>query len=155
MLLRYAESKGMRASVRIVPPTVGGPGRDAMRFRWRPGKRRLGGWLLTAIGFILSPLSWWNDLLVNIPLAYLLAWPLGRISEKLFIPALVIGYWITNVAGFMLMHIGFKRSLTVSGQKDFRKTFWRNFWIACLYTGLIIWLAHQGWISLPDKDSFL
>jgi hypothetical protein len=108
----------------------------------------MGGWILTVVGFILSPLSWWNDLLVNIPLAYLFAWPVGLINERLFIPALVVGYWMTNVAGLLLMHAGINRSLLRGGR--FRVTFWKNFWIACLYTGLIVWLAQQGWLSLPS-----
>ena len=37
-------------------------------------KRKLWGSTLGVIGFLLSPLSWWNDLLVNIPLAVAFAW---------------------------------------------------------------------------------
>ena len=32
-------------------------------------KRKAYGGLLGFIGFLLSPLSWWNDLFVNVPLA--------------------------------------------------------------------------------------
>lgn len=37
-------------------------------------KRKIGGGTLAFIGFMLSPLSWWNDLFVNVPLALGFAW---------------------------------------------------------------------------------
>lgn len=33
-------------------------------------KKYFKGGLITAVGYVLSPLSFWNDMLVNIPLAY-------------------------------------------------------------------------------------
>ena len=33
-----------------------------------------GGGFLVVAGFLLSPLSWWNDLVINIPLALGFAW---------------------------------------------------------------------------------
>ncbi len=66
---------------------------------------------LAFIGFILSPLSWWNDIFVNVPLAYAFAWLIGKfidifidIERWLFITLFIIGYFITNVAGFLMMH---------------------------------------------------
>ena len=44
--------------------------------------------ILVTAGFILSPLSWWNDLLVNIPLAYLFSLPFSILDESLFLPGL-------------------------------------------------------------------
>jgi len=32
-------------------------------------KRKVTGGILGLVGFMLSPLSWWNDLFVNVPLA--------------------------------------------------------------------------------------
>ncbi len=55
------------------------------------------------LGYILSPLSWWNDLLVNIPIALLAAnvihSVMGVSRELLFIAV----YWLTNVVGLILM----------------------------------------------------
>ena len=57
-------------------------------------------------GFILSPLSWWNDAVVNIPIALALAHTtsgvLGLETPKLFIAF----YWITNIIGILLMILG-------------------------------------------------
>jgi hypothetical protein len=63
------------------------------------------------IGFILSPLSWWNDLFVNFPLAYGFAWIVGRVihmflavHEWLFVYLFVFGYFLSNLAGFLMLH---------------------------------------------------
>lgn len=47
-------------------------------------KLKIKSFFIAVVGFVLSPLSWWNDLFVNIPLAYLFAVPFGFISEKYF-----------------------------------------------------------------------
>src|SRR5689334_14824215 len=74
-------------------------------------KRRLTGSFLAAIGFMLSPLSWWNDAFVNLPLAlafaWLLSWPFAKSwKETVFNVSVIVGYWLTNVLGFVLMHKG-------------------------------------------------
>ena len=71
-------------------------------------KRKIKAGILTTIGYILSPLSWWNDLFINIPLAYGFGFLFGLISQKLFLPMMILGYWITNILGVILMHYGIK-----------------------------------------------
>ena len=66
--------------------------------------KKIKGGILATIGFILSPLSWWNDLFVNIPIAYVFGFLFGLISKSLFLPFMIIGYWITNILGVILMH---------------------------------------------------
>jgi hypothetical protein len=62
--------------------------------------------LLLAVGWLLSPLCWWNDLLINLPLA----WGFARLAELLrpgwFAPSLVLGYWLSNVLGIALLQSG-------------------------------------------------
>jgi hypothetical protein len=62
-------------------------------------------------GFLLSPLSWWNDLYFNIPLAYALASPVSLIYKPAFLNAFILFYWLTNLAGFIMMHKGAERVL--------------------------------------------
>jgi len=64
------------------------------------------GGIIAFIGYMLSPLSWWNDLIVNIPIAYGFAVLVSLISCQLFTPAMIAGYWLTNVAGLIMMHRG-------------------------------------------------
>ncbi|ADI32070.1 hypothetical protein Shell_0964 [Staphylothermus hellenicus DSM 12710] len=56
-------------------------------------------------GYILSPLSWWNDLFVNIPLAYLLATLIHSLAGIDFPILFSTGYALTNIAGILIMKI--------------------------------------------------
>ncbi|MEO0021439.1 MAG: hypothetical protein ABIK48_04625 [candidate division WOR-3 bacterium] len=68
-------------------------------------QRRLGGqMLMLIIGYFLSPLSWWNDFFINLPIAYLFAAGMSLLQRRLFAPAMVIGYWLTNLLGLYLIH---------------------------------------------------
>lgn len=111
--------------------------------------------LVATVGFLLSPLSWWNDLFVNVPLAYLFALVSGRVivifvdvNKPFFIGLFVTGYWITNFLGMLMLRIGavnvikyeeehlpeFKKKLIVSYKWDLI--------IACVYSVVISWLIY-------------
>lgn len=99
---------------------------------------------LGGLGWLLSPLSWWNDLLVNVPLAYLFAVPFSLFDERLYVPAFVLGYWITNVLGFVLLHKG------VVGVVSSRKsTLKKDLVVATAYTVVIATAAFLGWLPSP------
>ena len=55
---------------------------------------------LSWVGYILSPLSFWNDAFVNIPIASC-DWPTfsGPFSRKSFLPGMIFGYWLSNILG--------------------------------------------------------
>jgi hypothetical protein len=63
------------------------------------------GFLLTA-GFILSPASWWNDAFVNAPIAWVIASLVHAAAPGAYAAAFVVAYWLTNIAGFALLHAG-------------------------------------------------
>lgn len=56
-------------------------------------RRRVRGGILATIGYLLSPLPWWNDLLMNIPFTYVFATIVGLVYRQWFVPALILGYW--------------------------------------------------------------
>ena len=56
-------------------------------------RQRLRQMFLLTVGFILSPLSWWNDAVVNIPISYLLSLPFSLVDERLYLPAFIAIYW--------------------------------------------------------------
>jgi len=102
--------------------------------------------ILAIIGFILSPLSWWNDPIVNIPLAYLFSIPFTMISDRLFLPSLIAGYWLTNVAGLLLIHKG----LTGLRDKPAAKWNWKHdALVTSLYTCILLTLVLKGWLKTP------
>ncbi|HEY9632595.1 MAG TPA: hypothetical protein V6D14_04260 [Coleofasciculaceae cyanobacterium] len=68
--------------------------------------KKLRGGFLLVIGFLLSPLSFWNDLFFNLPIAYGFGYLCSLLSPDLLLPCSIIGYWISNIAGILLMQVG-------------------------------------------------
>lgn len=67
---------------------------------------KLRGGFFLVLGYLLSPLCWWNDLLFNLPIAYGFGYICSLLSSKLLVPGTVIGYWLTNIVGILLMQLG-------------------------------------------------
>jgi hypothetical protein len=107
-------------------------------------KRKVTGGFLAVVGYMLSPLSWWNDAFVNLPLALLFAWLVSAFYKPAFAAAMVIGYWLTNVLGFVLMHKGAQKMLTEKQKKYSARDLLRDVGISLLYTGLIVALIKLG-----------
>jgi hypothetical protein len=107
-------------------------------------KRKIAGGILAFVGFMLSPLSWWNDLFVNIPLALAFAWIVSAFDKRAFGVAVVVGYWLTNVLGFVLMHKGAQKILNEQDKKYSRRELLKDVGISLLYTGLIVALIELG-----------
>ena len=106
------------------------------------------GSLLAVIGFILSPLSWWNDLLVNIPIAYVFGWLASFICEELFLPAMIFAYWLTNIVGLLLLQIGLG-NIALKEKYNPYKILSSTIISATLYSLLIFGLYYFKIIKLP------
>ena len=115
-----------------------------------PMDRKLKGGTMATAGYLLSPLSFWNDLFINIPLAYGFGILTGLISSDLFLPGLVIGYWITNVAGFILMHKGAKTFVS-DENKYSRQALMKDIGLSIAYTILIVVIVQLGWVEFPAE----
>ena len=76
-----------------------------------PGFRRILGAGVATIGFILSPASWWNDALVNIPLALGMAKAVSSLTGIGVDVLFAVFYWITNIVGIILVAAGSSYSL--------------------------------------------
>ena len=109
-------------------------------------KRRLSDVILATTGFILSPLTWWNDLLVNVPLAYLFSWPFSAMHEQLFVPAFLTGYWLTNLLGLVMLHFG-SAGLLKKQQDKF--SFKSSIVVSLIYSVLIVIIVMLGWLESP------
>lgn len=106
--------------------------------------RRTWGAFVAAVGWLLSPLSWWNDLVVNVPLAYLFALPFSLLDERLYVPSFALGYWLTNVLGFVLLHKGVVGMVSTK-----RVSVKRDLLIATAYTAVVATAASLGWLPSP------
>ena len=68
--------------------------------------KTLRGSALVSIGYMLSPLSWWNDLFFNLPIALVFGYGVSWINSHWFMPGTVIGYWLSNVLGMVMIQFG-------------------------------------------------
>ncbi len=107
-------------------------------------KRKISGGLLAVAGYMLSPLSWWNDAFVNLPLALVFAWAVSFFYKPAFAASLVVGYWLTNVAGFVMMHKGAQQLLKEKGETSTGRELVKDVIISLIYTALIIGLIELG-----------
>lgn len=112
-------------------------------------QRKITAGVLTTVGFLLSPLSWWNDAFVNLPLALAFAWAAAALvpvawHDQVFEFALVIGYWLTNVLGFVLMHRGIALLISPEERRSARRELARDILISLGYTAVIVLLVKVG-----------
>lgn len=117
------------------------------------------GGLLTSIGFILSPLTWWNDLFVNLPLAFGFAYVIGGllsfiipVNTTLFLTLTIIGYFLTNLAGFFLMHKG---ATQVCGSKRIKFSWKKNILYSLLAIALVVFTIQIGLLDLGETDKLM
>ena len=116
-----------------------------------PWKRKLSGGTLAFIGFMRSPLSWWNDLFVNIPLALAFAWLVSLFWPAVFTASFVLGYWLTNVLGLVLMQKGAQQALSETPKPYTRRQLAADLGISLAYTLLIVALIQHGVLKpLPE-----
>jgi hypothetical protein len=104
-------------------------------------KRRSLGGVVAVIGFLLSPLSWWNDLFVNVPLALAFAWLVSLFHRGAFTASFVLGYWLTNILGLVLMQRGAETALANKLKPYGASQIARDLIISLLYTALILALV--------------
>jgi hypothetical protein len=57
------------------------------------------------LGWLLSPLTFWNDALINIPFAYLCANLVFSLAGFDFLPMVLVFYWLSNILGIVLMYL--------------------------------------------------
>ncbi len=106
----------------------------------RKMRSRIQGGLVAFIGFLLSPLSWWNDLFVNVPLAAAFAWMVSFFHPPAFEASLIVGYWLTNVVGLVLMHKGAKQVKTAAPVVYNGRELAKDVIVSLIYTGVIVGL---------------
>jgi hypothetical protein len=116
-------------------------------------KRKLSGGALAVIGFMLSPLTWWNDLFVNVPLALVFAWVVSLFYEPAFAVSFIVGYWLTNIIGLVLLQKGGEAMLTKEYKPYTQRAFLRDVGISLLYTAVIVALLKLE-ILKPIRDYF-
>lgn len=112
------------------------------------GGARVKGGVIATVGYILSPLSWWNDLFVNIPIAYVVASIISIFSREFFVSAFIGSYLATNIIGLVMMHIGVEGVVKGSSRIS-RETVLKYILVSTVYTILVSILALTNIIEPP------
>jgi hypothetical protein len=60
----------------------------------------------------LSPFTFWNDVFINIPIAYLSAAIAARFLALDFLYLVLVFYWATNFVGIFMMYVSGKSLLS-------------------------------------------
>jgi hypothetical protein len=112
--------------------------------------RRLWGGTLVVVGYLLSPLCWWNDLVINLPLALGFGYLFSRPWPDALVPLTGVGYWLTNVVGFVLMQQGAVTALQKDGQGSGGQSLRNGLITSTVYTVAIVVLIQFHVLEMPD-----
>lgn len=117
--------------------------------------KRIRGGLLVAIGYLLSPLCWWNDLVFNLPVAYGFGYLCSWINASWLLPGAIVGYWLSNLVGIVMMQFGAIDVLDKT--RNFRKDLWTGFVTSTAYTLAVLALVQLKVLNiaalLPDLSA--
>lgn len=105
---------------------------------------------LIGIGYMLSPLSWWNDLFFNLPIALAFGYAVSWINASWFFPGTIIGYWLSNVLGMVMMQFGTTDILLSEDNRNNTRDLLIGFGGATLYTIIGAALVYYHVLDIPD-----
>ncbi|GAB4242647.1 MAG: hypothetical protein Kow00121_68320 [Elainellaceae cyanobacterium] len=99
---------------------------------------------------MLSPLSWWNDLFFNLPIAYAFGYAVSWANSNWFIPATIAGYWISNVLGILMMQFGAGDMLFDNGDRNLKKDILVGLGTSTAYTVAVLALLYFHVLETPS-----
>ncbi|BBC26885.1 hypothetical protein [Pseudanabaena sp. ABRG5-3] len=105
--------------------------------------QKIKGGIFLAVGYLLSPLCWWNDLIINLPIAYGFGYVVSLWQADWFFPAAIAGYWLSNLVGIVLMQMGAKDVLQSTVKKrSLKKEIFSGVLTSTAYTVVIVALVY-------------
>jgi hypothetical protein len=105
--------------------------------------QKIKGGVLLTVGYLLSPLCWWNDLVINLPIAYGFGYVISLWHSEWFFPAAIAGYWLSNLVGIVLMQMGAKDMLQSTAKKrSFKQEIFSGLLTSTAYTAVIVALVY-------------
>jgi len=99
---------------------------------------------------MLSPLSWWNDLFFNLPIAYGFGYLVRFFVPQWFLPGTVVGYWLSNVMGILMMQFGAGDILFQDRKHNLRKDVLIGLGTSTLYTLVVVALVYFHILETPQ-----
>ncbi|MCU0543536.1 MAG: hypothetical protein MUE44_15395 [Oscillatoriaceae cyanobacterium Prado104] len=113
--------------------------------------KKLRGGLFLTVGYLLSPLCWWNDLFFNLPIAYAFGYICSWISPDWLFPGSIVGYWLSNIVGILLMQFGAVDVLTNKPKEtNLKKELLVGFASSTAFTVVVVALVYFKVLDIPD-----
>ncbi|MEG4216769.1 hypothetical protein QUA27_15355 [Microcoleus sp. Pol14C6] len=113
--------------------------------------KKIRGGLLLGIGYLLSPLCWWNDIFFNLPIAYAFGYICSGLSPDLLFPGTIVGYWLSNIAGILLMQFGAVDFFADKPkEKNLKKELLTGLVSSTAFTIVVVALIHFNVLDTPD-----
>ena len=121
--------------------------------------QKIKGGVLLTVGYLLSPLCWWNDLVINLPIAYGFGYAISLWHSEWVFPAAIAGYWLSNLVGIVLMQMGAKDMLQSTAKKrSFKQEIFSGVMTSTAYTVVIVALVYFHVLDLsailPIDETF-
>jgi len=113
-------------------------------------KQNLRGGLLVSIGYMLSPLSWWNDVFFNLPIAIAVGYAISWLHPNGFVPGTLAGYWLSNVLGMVMMQFGATDIFLAGERRNPQRDLLIGFGSSTLYTIAVSALVYWHVLEIPD-----
>lgn len=104
---------------------------------------------MAGIGFMLSPLSWWNDVFFNLPIALGVGYAVSWLKADWFIPGTIAGYWLSNVLGILMMQFGAIEMVVGEEKRNVKREVLLGLGGSTLYTLIVIALAYFHVLEAP------
>lgn len=105
---------------------------------------------MVGIGYMLSPLSWWNDLFLNLPISLAFGYAVGWFNADWFLPGTIVGYWLSNVLGILMMQFGAIDLLVSEEKRNVKRELLMGLGGSTLYTLVVAALAYFHVLEVPD-----
>lgn len=112
--------------------------------------KKLRGGAMVGIGYMLSPLSWWNDLFFNLPIALAVGYALGWLNPGWFLPGTIVGYWLSNVLGILMMQFGAMDIFVSEEKRNIKRDLLIGLGGSTLYTLVVAGLVYFHVLAVPD-----
>lgn len=112
--------------------------------------KKLSGGALIGIGYLLSPLSWWNDLFFNLPIALVFGYGVTLINPNWFLPGTIVGYWLSNVLGIVMMQFGVMDMFLTEDKPNIRRDLLIGLRGTTFYTLIVSALVYLHSLEMPD-----
>ncbi|BAZ04013.1 hypothetical protein NIES3974_06430 [Calothrix sp. NIES-3974] len=112
--------------------------------------KKLRGGALMAIGYMLSPLSWWNDLFFNLPIALIFAYAVAWLNPSWFLPGAIIGYWLSNLLGILMMQFGATDIFVNEDKRNLKRDLWISLGGSTIYTIAVAALVYFHILQVPE-----